>query len=175
MLFSSLTWVLAITTAPISETRRITPASSIPSGWLRNRSRPMRSVFVRLSALPAAVSGRSPRTWLMMVSAASILLLLSVWCFYIVAGKIEFESKGLVLKLTERPLLSRGLGVLFGIIGTGLLIIKLGKVNGILSALCIWTAIACLVLLFAPFQKVKALHLIFAMLSLVAIEFVTSL
>ena len=85
-----------------------------------------------------------------MVSAASTLLLLSVWCFYIVAGKIEFKSKGLVLKLTGQPRLARGLGVLSGVIGTGLLIVEMGKVTGILTALCIWTAMACLVLLFAP-------------------------
>lgn len=36
---------LAITTAPISDTSRITPASSNPSGWPRNRSRPTRSTL----------------------------------------------------------------------------------------------------------------------------------
>ena len=107
-----------------------------------------------------------------MVSVAFILLLLSVFCFYFVAGKTAFEAKGIIVKVTKRPLVCRGLGALFGMTGTAMLIIAMGKAVGVLTALFVWTVIASLALLFAPFRKVKVIHVFLLCTSLWLIDMI---
>ena len=72
----------------------------------------------------------------------------------------------------ERARVSRGLGALFGIAGTGILVTGMGKVAGVVTALLIWTVIASLALLFIPFNKVKVLHMLLFCISLWLIDII---
>ncbi|MCG8306528.1 MAG: hypothetical protein MI975_03995 [Cytophagales bacterium] len=107
-----------------------------------------------------------------MISLASLLLLLSVWCLYIAAERLELEVKGPAARLTEHPKLTRILSVLFCIGGTVLLIRVFGLATGALASLSIWTRIAGLIVLFAPFNKIKIIPVAVILVAVIIVELI---
>ena len=75
-------------------------------------------------------------------------------CFYAVARKVERpQIVGLPFWPDKNPTLFRGGGLLAASLGTILLIKAMGIAVGIITSLALWTCVASLVLLFAPFFK----------------------
>lgn len=105
-----------------------------------------------------------------MQSLAIILLFGSAWCVYSKSAKVEFTKKGWTLWLSNHPRFALGVALAAYSAGTFLLTQSLGVVAGVLAGLVIWMIVASLVLLFAPFQKLKALHLGLIISLLLALE-----
>ncbi|MEM6725424.1 MAG: hypothetical protein AAF598_15390 [Bacteroidota bacterium] len=77
----------------------------------------------------------------------------------------------MTLYLAERVQLSRSLSALFFVLSTALLIFNTGPAVGVLNSFIVWMVLASLVLLFAPFPKIRLLHLVLLSGILILIEF----
>ena len=102
-----------------------------------------------------------------MYSLSIIFSLLSVYCLYATAKKVEIDKKHLMQYLDLHPRISKTLAVFFFLFSTILLTVSLGVASGILGSVVLWsTGMSCMIL-FAPFQTVKQYHIIlFSVISL---------
>ncbi|MEM8999546.1 MAG: hypothetical protein AAGB24_04715 [Bacteroidota bacterium] len=95
-----------------------------------------------------------------MYTLAIVLCFGSVWALFSTANKVEFEKKGVTLSLSNNVLLAKGLSLILVLLSTLLLCNLLGIAVGILSNFVIWMIFGSAVALFAPFPKLRWVHLI---------------
>ena len=107
-----------------------------------------------------------------MISLGSICLFISVYLLFAAAKRVEYRKGTFSLYWEARPLLSRGLSLLFTITGTVLIAYNIGITNALLAVLVVWPTIASLLLLFVPLCKVRKGYIIVTALLLVFFEFI---
>lgn len=92
-----------------------------------------------------------------MIVLATVIFLLSIGCFYVASGRVEFQPRRFVTYFTEHPVTSRVLGWFLIVTGLVLFARELGLAKGIFLSLVLWPSLASLLVLFAPFlNKTKA-------------------
>ena len=106
-----------------------------------------------------------------MYSLSIIFSLVSVWCLYATARKVEVEKKHLLRYLAERPGISKALAVFFFLLSTALLSQYIGIASGILGSVVLWSIWMSCVVLFAPFQALKQQHVILISAIVLSLEF----
>lgn len=105
-----------------------------------------------------------------MYTLAIILSFCSVWSLFSAANKVEFGKTNITLTLSKKTKVAKLLAMVSFLVSTILLWYLLGASVGILASSVIWMILASLVVLFAPFPKLKSFHLILLGLVLLAIE-----
>ena len=106
-----------------------------------------------------------------MYSLSIIFSLLSIYCLYATAKKVEVDKSGLMLYLALRPGISKTLAVFFFLFSTILLTVSLGVASGILGSVVLWSTVISCMILFAPFQTVKQYHVILVSVISLGLEF----
>jgi hypothetical protein len=86
-----------------------------------------------------------------MILLALLLSLLSTFCLFGAARKVELEKSGLLAYLDQHARLSRWASLLLLLVSTSLFITALGIAKGIIVSLIVWTSLASLLLLLVPF------------------------
>ncbi|WP_103866196.1 hypothetical protein [Aquimarina sp. I32.4] len=105
-----------------------------------------------------------------MYSLAILTSFFSIWCLYALSEKVDFTKKNITLILSQNIRVAKVVALVFFLISTIVLCISLGTVTGLFCSLLIWTLLASAILLFAPFQKVKHVHVIFLGLLIISTE-----
>lgn len=93
-----------------------------------------------------------------MLSLGVISLCYSVYLLFAAAKKVEYRKGFFSLFWETRPLLARSLSLVFMVLGTFLLVFKMGIANGLLASLVTWPTIASLTVLLAPLFKAKKVY-----------------
>ena len=98
-------------------------------------------------------------------SLSIISSFLSVFILYAVAEKTAYQPTGTILikvadALAVYVLKGKILSFILFLLSTILLIDGMGLASGIFGSMVLWILLASAVLLFAPFQKLKAMHLL---------------
>ena len=106
-----------------------------------------------------------------MYSLPVIFSLISVYCFYATAKKVEVDKKRLMKYLDEHPRLSSTLAVFFFLLSTVLLTQYIGIASGILGSIVLWSTWMSSMILFAPFQVLKQNHVILVSVLIISLEF----
>ena len=110
-----------------------------------------------------------------MVSLSLACMFLSVYCLYAVSDKVEYDKEAIMVFLSGHGLLTKGLVGIFALLGFWILSFIVGTTNGIISGAVLWSVLASLVLLFAPFKRVRLLEVGLLIGVIVAIELSFSL
>ena len=106
-----------------------------------------------------------------MYSLPIIFSLISVYCLYATAKKVEVDKKHLMRFLEARPGISKTLAAFFFLLSTMLLCWYIGIVSGILGSIVLWSIwMSCMVLL-APFQVLKQNYIILVSVAAIGLEF----
>lgn len=105
-----------------------------------------------------------------MFTVAICLSFISILCLYAIAQKVEMEPTGILLFLKTRKTLARLLAGSAFLVSTLVFIGQMGFAVGIFTGLLFWMLLACLMVLFVPFGKVKWPYLTLGVLVIAAIE-----
>ena len=105
-----------------------------------------------------------------MYSVVIFNMLLSVISLYALTEKLEIQKTGIILWLSKKATISRFVAIGAFLIGAAILIVKSNIVSGILASILVWILLACMVSLFAPFKKVRVMHMVLFFTSLVLVE-----
>lgn len=106
-----------------------------------------------------------------MYSLSTIFSLLSVYCLYATAKKVEIDKKQLFRYLDSHPGISKTLAVFFFLFSTILLTASLGVASGILGSVVLWSIVMSCMVLFTPFQTIKQYHIILVSVISLGLEF----
>ena len=100
-----------------------------------------------------------------MYSLSIISSFLSIFILYVGAEKTEYQPKETTLikvidVLTVHGLKGKIASCMLFLFSTILLINEMGFASGIYGSMVLWILLASTIVLFAPFQKLKAFHLL---------------
>lgn len=98
------------------------------------------------------------------------LTLISIVCLYSISDKVEVEKKGILLWLQNHKIVSMVTVSATFILSASLLIHILGLATGIFVSIGVWMLLASLMVLFAPFQVIKFIHVGLIILVFTALE-----
>ncbi|MEM9858746.1 MAG: hypothetical protein AAF843_15410 [Bacteroidota bacterium] len=80
---------------------------------------------------------------------------------------MEYRKQAFSIYWESRPLLAKGLSLLFAMAGTALLASRIDITSALLSSLLIWPLLASIVVLFAPLlNKLRSVYIVLALLAL---------
>ena len=99
-------------------------------------------------------------------------MFLSVYCLYAISDKVEYDKEAVMLFLANNTVVTKGLAVLFAILGFWILSFVVGTTNAIISGAVLWSVLASLILLFAPFKNINLLHVGLVIGVVVGFEFI---
>ncbi|MEM8897649.1 MAG: hypothetical protein AAGC85_06070 [Bacteroidota bacterium] len=99
-------------------------------------------------------------------------MFLSIYCLYALSEKVEYDKEAIMLFLANNSMVTKGLSVLFAILGFWILSFVVGTTNGIISGAVLWSLLASLILLFAPFKNINLLHVGLVIGLIVGVEFI---
>ncbi|MEM9987428.1 MAG: hypothetical protein AAF804_20230 [Bacteroidota bacterium] len=110
-----------------------------------------------------------------MLTLSLMLSLISVSCLYATAERVEGEKRGLLRWLSQHTTLAYCTAGVAYLGALGLHISSFGWLAGLFTSLLAWMLLACMMILFAPFQQMRLHHVSLVALVAFGLEWLLSL